>query len=148
METCEYCGTNPANDPWTKKANVCTDCRPEHDKMKKHAERAQKLGLPHMRFSFTEILERDGAFCSDCWKVCTTVYDKTPGAHNPDYATLDHVIPLKFDTEHHPGHVPPNCRIVCFDCNSKRSNKVDPSTVHCCKPHRDTGVHSKRCHAA
>ena len=146
MNTCEYCGKNPADAPYVVEADVCTSCKPIHDKMRKtHTKRAKEAGVPYIRFTPDEIFKRDDYLCHVCWKTCTSEWDFTKGSKNPDYATLGHIIPLKHVRDDHPGHVPTNVQTECMECNSRKGVRLT-DVVHCCKSHRDTGVHGRRCH--
>lgn len=87
---------------------------------KNHRQRARQYGVCYEPVNRNKVFERDGWKCG----ICNRKVDKRLKHPNPRSASLDHIIPLSWRIWEH-GHTYVNTRCAHFDCNVKRSNRIE-----------------------
>lgn len=80
------------------------------------ARRARVVGATVEKFSREEILERDGWICG----ICDEPIDKSLQWPHPNYASIDHIIPLARGGE----HSRKNVQAAHFRCNSSKKDSL------------------------
>lgn len=85
------------------------------DRLYHEVRRARLLGAAVGRVLRSDVFSRDGWRCRGCGVAVATA-----GWPRPDYATIDHIIPLSKGGEHSMGNV----QLLCYHCNVKKGAKV------------------------
>lgn len=85
-------------------------------------QRAKRYGVAYERFAKSLVYHRDNYTCQLCNEpvLKTVQYRKSDGKIHMKSPTLDHIIPMSKGGDHKPH----NCQTACFECNSKKGNRM------------------------
>lgn len=85
-------------------------------------QRAKRYGVAYERFPKSLVYERDNYICQLCNEpvLATAQYSKSDGKIHMKSPTIDHIIPMSKGGD----HTPHNCQTACFECNSKKGNRM------------------------
>lgn len=85
-------------------------------------QRAKRYGVAYERFPKSLVYERDNYICQLCNEPVrkTVQYRKSDGKIHMKSPTIDHIVPMSKGGDHKPH----NCQTACFECNSKKGNRM------------------------
>jgi hypothetical protein len=134
--SCRKCGKRFERRSKTKPGVLCDTCRVEehHENRRRyrrksrringrkcnHRQRARAFGVAYEPIKTREVFERDKYRC----QLCNRMTDRTKRGPHPRSPSLDHIVPLSKGG----GHVWGNVQCACFECNTRKSNRVEQET--------------------
>lgn len=111
---CSVCG-----DWFTAKSTTQVCCSPECSRKRdnaQHEHRNARNGKPDTSITLSRLYRRDGGVCRACGKELS--FDKDP--NDPEYPSIDHIIPLSKGGLHQWDNV----QLMCRRCNWEKGDRV------------------------
>lgn len=127
---CARCKVDKPLSEWSKNMSYCRKCasRDSVERLQNHPQRAEiqrntnlrrrarKANATIEKFTRDEILNRDKWICG----ICTEDIDKSLTWPHPEYASIDHIIPLAKGGE----HSRKNVQAAHYRCNCRKKDSL------------------------
>jgi 5-methylcytosine-specific restriction endonuclease McrA len=112
----EYAAQWNADNPRDRREYMTQWAAENPDKIRAYSSRRRALKLDAFveDVNITILMIRDGLWCYYCSKLME--FEWKPGIYQPDYAEIEHKVPLSKGGEHSYD----NCVLACTECNGEK----------------------------